>query len=135
MALAYRAITKRSIISSIRWTKRHWEEYQEFILYRASYGVKLVRRTKPEYARKELLCQGFVPISEFKMKTKSGWYAYIMSNSLLPGETLIYPEHFAHDYRPHFRKGCKYVHEALSEIGLEGYTRIYYTAYKNGIAK
>lgn len=69
------------------------------------------------------------------MKTKSGWYAYIMSNSLLPGETLIYPGHFAHDCRPHFRKGCKYVHEALSEIGLEGYTRIYYTAYKNGIAK
>lgn len=68
------------------------------------------------------------------MKTKSGWYAYIMSNSLLPGETLIYPEHFAHDYRP-MKKGYKNVYKALSEIGLEGYTRIYYTAYKNGIAK
>lgn len=65
------------------------------------------------------------------MKIKSGWYAYIISNELLPGEILIYPEHFAHDYRPHFIKGCKYVQEALSEIGLEGYTRIYYTAYKN----
>lgn len=69
------------------------------------------------------------------MKNRSGKYAYIISNELLLGEVLIYPEHFAQDYRPHFKRGCKYIQEALSEIGLEGYTRIYYTAYKNGIAK
>lgn len=134
LALSYRAITKKSSIRSIRWVKRHWEDYQEFLLKRFLYGVNLVRNTKPEYARKELLCQGFVPISKFKMKSKSGNYAYIMSNSLLPGEILIYPEHFAHSYKAYHR-GCKYIHEAISEIGLEGYTRIYYTAYKNGIAK
>lgn len=135
VAIAYKAITKRSAISSIRWTKRHWNEYQRAVLSRAG-GMPLVRRRLNEkYILKELLSQGFVPRSEFRMKMKSGWYAYLVTNQTVCGEHYIYPEHFAHDYRAG-RKGYRDIHTALnSGIGQEGYTRIYYTAYKNGIAK
>lgn len=104
------------------------------VLHRDRYNLPLVRHIKEKYALKELLSQGFIPISQFKMKTKSGKYAYIVTNNMIRGEMLIYPEHFAHhvDIRD---KGHKHINLALSELGIEGYTRIYYTAYKNGIAK
>lgn len=135
MALAYKAITKRSAISSIRWTRRHWDEYNKAVLHRKG-NMPLIRRSlKEKYILKELLTQGFIPISEFSMKTKTGWYAYLITNQKLCGERYIYPEHFAHDYRA-LKKGYRYIYTALnSGIGQEGYTRIYYTAYKNGIAK
>lgn len=135
VALAYRAITKRSAISSIRWTKRHWEEYQEAVLKRLG-GIPMVRkRSKDKFILKELLSQGFVPRSEFPMKMKSGWYAYLVTNQPVCGDYYIYPEHFAHDCRA-MKKGYRDIHTALnSGIGPEGYVRIYYIAYKNGIAK
>lgn len=135
VAITYKAITKRSLISSIRWTKRHWDEYNKVVTARIN-GMPLVRRKLNEkYILKELLSQGFVPRSEFPMKIKSGWYAYLVTNQTVCGEHYIYPEHFAHDYRA-IKKGYRDIHMALnSGIGQEGYTRIYYTAYKNGIAK
>lgn len=93
------------------------------------------RRLEQKFILKELLTQGFVPISQFRMKTKTGWYAYIITNQKVCGEHYIYPEHFAHDCRAN-KKGYRDIHTALnSGIGPEGYVRIYYTAYKNGIAK
>ena len=98
-------------------------------------GMPLVRkRLNEKYILKELLSQGFVLRSEFPMKMKSGWYAYLVTNQTVCGEHYIYPEHFAHDYRAN-KKGYRYISEAFSGIGQEGYTRIYYTAYKNGYAK
>ena len=93
------------------------------------------RLLKEEFILKELLIQGFVPMSEFPMKMQTGWYAYLVTNRKVCGDYYIYPEHFAHDYRA-YKKGYRDIHIALnSGIGQEGYTRIYYTAYKNGIAK
>lgn len=132
VALAYRAITKKSSIRSIRWVKRHWEEFHEFQLIRETYGVHHVFHIKPKYARKEFLCQGFVPISEFNMRTNSGKYAYIISNELLPGEKLIYPEHFVHGRCKGYRNIYEY---GLRYYGVYGYTRVYLTSCKNGIAK
>ena len=134
VALAYKAITKRSAISSIRWTKRHWSEYQEAVLRRLGGMPMVRRRLEQKFILKELLTQGFVPISQFRMKTKTGWYAYIITNQKVCGEHYIYPEHFAHDCRAN-KKGYRFISEVFSGIGQEGYTRIYYTAYKNGYAK
>lgn len=92
------------------------------------------RRLEQKFILKELLTQGFVPISQFRMKTKTGWYAYIITNQKVCGEHYIYPEHFAHDCRAN-KKGYRFISEVFSGIGQEGYTRIYYTAYKNGYAK
>lgn len=92
------------------------------------------RRLEQKFILKELLTQGFVPISQFRMKTKTGWYAYIITNQKVYGEHYIYPEHFAHDCRAN-KKGYRFISEVFSGIGQEGYTRIYYTAYKNGYAK
>lgn len=132
IALAYKAITGKSSIRSIRWVKRHWQEYSEFVLNRLQYPVPLIIHLKPRYARKELLCQGFVPISEFPMRTRSGKYAYIISNELLPGEKLIYPEHFVHG----IRKGYRNIYQdGLRCYGVSGYTQVYLTASKNGLAK
>ena len=75
VALAYKAMTKRSVISSIRWTKRHWSEYQKAVLRRLGGMPMVRRRLEQKFILKELLTQGFVPISQFKMKTKTGWYA------------------------------------------------------------
>lgn len=38
------------------------------------------RPLKEEFILKELLIQGFVPMSEFPMKMKTGWYAYLVTN-------------------------------------------------------
>lgn len=92
------------------------------------------RRLEQKFILKELLTQGFVPISEFPMKMKSGWYAYLVTNQSVCGDYYIYPEHFAHDCRA-MKKGYRFISEVFSGIGQEGYTRIYYTAYKNGYAK
>lgn len=135
VALAYKSITKRSTISSIRWTKRHWDEYKKAVSQRLGDMPQVRRLLKEEFILKELLIQGFVPMSEFPMKMKTGWYAYLVTNRKVCGDYYIYPEHFAHDYRA-YKKGYMDIHIALnSGIGQEGYTRIYYTAYKNGIAK
>lgn len=135
VAMAYKAITKRSPISSIRWTKRHWNEYRKAVSQRLGDMPQVRRLLKEEFILKELLIQGFIPMSEFPMKTKTGWYAYLVTNRKVCGDYYIYPEHFAHDYRA-YKKGYRDIHIALnSGIGQEGYTRIYYTAYKNGIAK
>lgn len=57
------------------------------------------RLLKEEFILKELLIQGFVPMSEFPMKMKTGWYVYLVTNRKVCGDYYIYPEHFAHDYR------------------------------------
>lgn len=135
VALAYRAITGKTSIRSIRWTKRHWDEYQSSVLLRRGGMPETRRRVSERFILKELISQGWVPLEEFQMKLKTGWYAYLMTSRKLFGKHYIYPEHFANDYRAH-KKGYKYINEALnSGLGHEGYTRIYYTAYKNGIAK
>lgn len=128
-------LTGRSEISSTRWVKRHWGEYKDVILRRCSDELKdkfpSIRVTKPKYAYKELIAQGFVPLSQFKMRLKSKKYAYIITNKLLSGEILIYPEHFVHGYSPRYKN----IYEAHEGIGLDGYTRVYLTCYKYGIAK
>lgn len=131
IALAYRHLFKTSVKRCIRWTLRNIESYKEWLLTRKFNRPPVSMKR----ARKELLLQGFVPISKFPMRTKTGNFAYITSNSLLKGERLIYPEHFAHGYMP--KTGCRYrdIHEVYGHVGVEGYTQIFYTDYKNGVAK
>ena len=47
------------------------------------------RLLKEEFILKELLIQGFVPMSEFPMKMKTGWYAYLVTNRKVCGDYYI----------------------------------------------
>lgn len=132
LALAYKVISGKSHIRSIRWVNRHYKEFMEFSLVRHQYGLPLIRNIKPKYAKKELIAQGFIPISQFKMRERSGKYAYLITNELLPGEKLIFPEHFTCG----LKKGYRNIYsEGINGYGVEGYVRVYLTKYKNGYAK
>lgn len=117
MALKYRGVSKKSLERSLRWAKRNYKRYSNYLVYENHF-----RRYehKEEYLEKEFLFRGFVTEDLFKKKSD---FNYIISNRKINGKRYIYPRHFGRDISI-IDRGYQNIYEAIGFIGVEGYTKI-----------
>ena len=118
-ALQYRAVTHCTLREALRFSKKYYKDYLNYISKRSNY-IPVKRETNIQYIYNEFIFQGFVPESEFKKKRHRH---YIISNRPILGEVLIYPVHAWHSI-DHRKEGEPYIYDLLNQIGVEGYTRV-----------
>lgn len=117
LALKYKVYTKKSLERSLRWAKRHYKKYLNYLVTEDFY-----RRYehKEKYIYKEFIFQGFVPEEEFKKKPECN---YLISNRSILGKKLIYPVHCGHNYET-IKKGYPEIYSMLDVAGVPGYTKV-----------
>lgn len=91
-----------------------WDEYQRHNSFR--------RPLKPDIARTELVFRGFIPIGDFTCKPG---YGYIVTNSNMGRNQLIYPQHFGYDYKS-VEETQNNIYTIHGLYGLENYTQVYW---------
>ena len=117
LALKYNGITKKSLERSLRWAKRHYKRYSNYLVYENHF-----RRYEYQevYLEKEFLFRGFVPEDSYKKKPE---FNYIISNRKINGKRYIYPKPFGRDISI-INQGYQNIYEAINYIGVEGYTKV-----------
>ena len=117
LALKYRGVTKESLEKSLKWAKRHYKRYKEYLLKVNHYRIY---ERNDRYILKELLFQGFIPIEKFHKKAECN---YIQTNRKIQGHIYIYPVHAGHDISI-IRQGYIPIYELMDTVGLPGYTKV-----------
>lgn len=79
---------------------------------------------KERFLKKALIFQGFVPLSQYKIRDK---YSYIMTNRMIEGEYYIYPLRLSDDYRTLQKGKYQFYTNLYGKVGIPGIIRIKYS--------
>lgn len=117
LALKYKGITKKSLERSLKWAKRHYKRYSNYLVYENHFRRYEHREV---YLEKEFLFRGFIPEDSYKKKPE---FNYFISNRKINGKRYIYPKPFGRDISI-INQGYQNIYEAINYIGVEGYTKV-----------
>lgn len=95
--------------------------YRDFIINNGMYSPQF---KEDKYLVKELIFQGFVPIENFKINSR---YGYFRTNRPIGGKFYIYPMKFSDDYSTLRRGKYPYYINNMGLIGIPGLTRYQYS--------
>lgn len=95
--------------------------YRDFIINNGMYSPQF---KEDKYLVKELIFQGFVPIEDFKINSR---YGYFRTNRPVDGKFYIYPMKFSDDYSTLRRGKYPYYINNMGLIGIPGLTRYQYS--------
>ena len=73
---------------------------------------------------KALTFQGFVPVSQYKIKSQ---YAYIMTNRMLESEYWIFPIRLSDNYKNLQKQKYQFYTHIFGKVGIPGITKIKYS--------
>lgn len=79
---------------------------------------------KERHLIKALIFQGFVPASDYKMRSN---YAYIMTNRMLENEYWVFPMRLADNYKSLQKQKYKSYTEVFGKVGIPGIIKIKYS--------
>ena len=95
--------------------------YRDFIIKNGIYSSQF---KADKYIVKELVFQGFVPMEDFKLNSR---YGYFRTNRRIEGKFYIYPMKFSDDYSTLRRGKYPYYINYLGLIGIPGLIKYQYS--------
>lgn len=118
LALKYKSLTGKSIERCFKFAKRNYNKYIEAISKHPE--IQRYMEIKEKYIYKELIFQGFVPVSKFKRNPS---LSYLVSRGTINGVRLIYPVHGASNFHL-MKNGVSNIWKILGEAGVEGWVKL-----------
>lgn len=79
---------------------------------------------KDKYLKKQLLFLGYKPLSQVKLRSR---YAYFITNRMLEGDYLVYPQRFSDNYKTLKKGKYPFYEPFMGLIGIPGITKIKYS--------